>query len=69
MINQFTCPYCETQVKNQNSLCDKCDSEYLGTHIGGRMEETCYCPICLSIKTRWKNLKQEAIKEEKHATN
>ena len=64
MIDQFTCPNCGTQVENQNSLCDECDSEYLGTHIGGRMEKKCNCDICTALGMFWKNKVKESIKGE-----
>jgi hypothetical protein len=64
MVDQFTCPHCSEQVENRNSLCDNCWSEYLGTHIGGRVDEECdcLCPICLSIQMRYKTIQEEKIK-------
>lgn len=59
MIDQFTCPYCEKPIKDANSLCDECWSEYLGTHAGGRSEKTCFCNICLSLGMRFKALREE----------
>lgn len=59
MINQYTCPYCEKPTKDPNSLCDECWSEYLGTHVGGRMEKKCFCNICLSLGMRFKALRDE----------
>ena len=55
MVNQSTCPNCGNEVGDPNSLCDECWSEYLGTHIGGRVDEgcDCYCPICLNIQMRF----------------
>ena len=59
-----TCPNCGVKVNSPNTLCDPCDSEYLGTHIGGRMEEPCFCPICTNIKKRWEDLRIQEIKKE-----
>lgn len=60
MINQYTCPYCEEPTVDLNSLCEKCWSKYLGTHVGGRQEKKCHCNICLSLAMRWKALREES---------
>jgi hypothetical protein len=61
MLNEFTCSNCGAETSDRNALCDLCWSEYLGTHIGGRMDEECdcYCPICINIQKRYKIIKEK----------